>query len=126
MPADRQDVGIALIDNELDAEQIDQLSLQLREELRQSDIDSVEYLTAGQAPPHTKAIDIIAFGGLLVTIAESVGALSSMLGTIQNWLSRRGKGAVKVQIGDDILELSNVSDERQQDIIDAFLARHGA
>jgi hypothetical protein len=126
MPADRQELGIALIDDDLDAEEVDQLAQQLREELLQSDVESVDFVTAGEAPPHTRAIDIIALGGLLVTVAESVGALGTVVDTVRNWLTRRGRGQVKLQIGDDVLELSNVSKRDQEQLIDAFLARHAS
>ena len=126
MPADRQELGIALIDDDLDAEEVDQLAQQLREELLQSDVESVDFVTAGEAPPHTRAIDIIALGGLLITVAESVGALGTVVDTVRNWLTRRGRGQVKLQIGDDVLELSNVSKRDQEQLINAFLARHAS
>lgn len=115
---------IALIDEELDAEEVDQLAQQLREELLQAEVDSVDFVTAGEAPAHTRAIDVIALGGLLVTVAESVGALGTVIEIVRNWLSRRGRGQVKLQIGDDVLELSSVSKRRQEQLINAFLARH--
>jgi hypothetical protein len=126
MPADRQELGIALVDDDLDAEELDKLAQRLGEELRLSEVDSVDFVTAGEAPAHTRGIDIIAVGGLLVTIAQSVGALGSVIETVQNWLSRRGRGQIKLQIGDDVLELSSVSKKDEEQLIGAFLARHAA
>jgi hypothetical protein len=124
MQPNQQQVGIALADDDLDDEEIDQIAQQLRAELLESEVDSVDFVAAGEAPPHTRAIDIIALGGLLVTVSESVGALNSVIETVRSWLSRRGRGSVKLQIGDDSLELASVSKERQDELIDAFLARH--
>lgn len=124
MPTDRRELAVALIDDDLDAEEVDELTQQLREELLESDVYSVELVTAGEAPPGTRGIDIVVLGGLMVHIAESLDALSAVIGTIRHWLSRRGRGVVKLQIGDDVLELSSASKEDQERLVDAFLNRH--
>lgn len=124
MPANRQELAIALIDDDLDAEEVGELTQQLREELLESDVNSVELVTAGEAPSGTRAVEIVVLGGLLVKVVESVDALSAVVGTIRHWLSRRGRGKVKLQLGDDVLELSSVSREDQERLVNAFLSRH--
>jgi hypothetical protein len=124
MRPDQQKLGLTIIDDDLDSEEIDQLAQQLRVELLESDADSVDFVSVGEAPLGTRAIDIAALGGLLVTVSESIEALSTVIDTVRRWLSRRGRGSVKLQIGDDILELSSVSKAREDQIVNAFLARH--
>jgi hypothetical protein len=124
MPTSEKELGIVLVDDDLDDEEVDELTQQLREELLESDVDSVELVTAGEAPPGTRGLEILVIGGLLVKVAESVDALSTVIGTIRHWLSRRGRGKIKIQLGDDVLELSSVSKADQERLVDAFLNRH--
>jgi hypothetical protein len=125
MSADEAELAVVLVDDDLDAEEIDELSHQLRDELLELDVDSVEFISAGQAPSNTRAIEVFVLGGLLVKLAESFDSLATMIGTIRNWLSRRGAGSIKIQLGDDVLELSHPSKKDEERLIAAFLERHG-
>ena len=62
-----------------DAERIDQLTGHLRRELGQLDVDAVHPLADGEAPPGTRGLEIMAVGGLLVTLGKSAQSLASVL-----------------------------------------------
>jgi hypothetical protein len=59
-----------------------------------------------------------------VTLGPTV--LGSVVDTVRAWLSRdRGRSA-RLQLGDDVLELSDASPEQQEQLISAFLARNAS
>lgn len=120
-----QEFAVVLVDDALDAEEIDELTQQLRDELLELDVDSVELIPAGEAPANTRAVEIFVLGGLLVKAAQSFNALNSAIGTMRDWLSRRNGVKIKIQLGDDVLELSNASKKDEERLIAAFLDRRG-
>ncbi len=109
-----------------DAERIDQLTGHLRRELGQLDVDAVHPLADGEAPPGTRALEIMAVGGLLVTLGKSAQSLASVLTTIRAWLARSPGPVrtVRVELGGDVLELSQASAAEQQRLIELFVSRH--
>jgi hypothetical protein len=115
------------IDADADPEELASLSRQLRNELLQLDFESVELPTIGPAPDGSKAIDAVAIGQLVAQLAASADALKVVVGTIKAWL-RRGQvaHAIKLQMDDDVLEVTGVSSEDEKRLIDVWIARHAS
>lgn len=107
---------------DVDLEELDLLSHQLRDELLQLDIEDVEHLREGTAPPGSKAVDPAAVGAMVVTLAPAV--LPGVIGLLQSWLRGRPAAGVKVTLGRDSLELTNATTEQVEQLTRAFLARH--
>ncbi len=109
-----------------DAERIDQLTGHLRREIGQLEVDGVRGLPAGEAPPGTRGLEIMAVGGLLVTLGKSAQSLASVITTIRGWLARSPGPVrtVRLELGGDVLELSQASAAEQQRLIELFVARH--
>jgi hypothetical protein len=110
-----------------DPERVAVLTGYLRDELRQLDVDDVSALSAGVPPPGSRAFDAVAVGGLLVTLGRSADGLRSVVGAVRKWLAR-GDGVrrtVRLELGGDVLELSEASAAEQQRLIDLFVRRHG-
>jgi hypothetical protein len=59
-----------------------------------------------------------------VTLAASGGVLTTLINTLQSWLSRRDNHSVTLEIGDDKLVITSASTKEQRMLIDAFIARH--
>jgi hypothetical protein len=117
----RLDVGV---EPDADAAELDQAASQLRQELLGLDVDAVERLR-GEAPPQgTRAGEATLLGALVVDLGRE--ALAAVMRTIQSWIARRLDRSVKVTLGEDLIELTNVSDEDQRRLIDSFLARHAS
>ena len=117
----RIDVGV---EPDADAAELDEATMQLRSELLELDVEDVERPTAGPPPPGARAAEVALLGTLLVTAGQEViRALGRVLG---DWLSRGAKRTIKLQLDNDIIELTSVSEEDQQRLLDAFLARHTA
>jgi len=121
----KTDVIIRIDSASDDDEEIDRTTRQLREELSDLNIDSVGLVKTGSAPKGSKAgEDIIAWGSLLVSLAASGGVLPSLIGTVQSWLSRRENAKISMEIDGDKLEVSGVSSEEQNRLIDIWVKRH--
>jgi len=120
------ELAVRVAEEGADAERLDELAQLLRAELLRLDVDDVRPLRAGDAPPGARGLDVIAVGGLLVTIGRSVGGLMPVVSAISKWLSRGGEPTrkVRIQVGDDALELSSVTAAEQERLIAMFVSRH--
>lgn len=107
-----------------DDEELEELTRLLRDELLELDVDDVDIVEGGEAPDGTKAASTFSWGNLLVTMAASGGVLTSLIGAVRSWLSRNEGKSVTLVIGEDRLELSNLSSEEQAKLIDVFVRRH--
>ena len=116
-----------VIDAGEDAQERDDLTTKLRRELLRLDVDAVERPSAGEAPPGARAVDLVALGTLIVTISKGAAAIAPLIAAIRSWLTTRGGGTVKVQIGNDHIEVTgtDLSDE-QKALVAMWTRRHEA
>ena len=98
----------------------------LTTELLDLDVDDVRALTTDDVPEASKAVELAVLGALLVRLAKSPRALLGVVRTIKGWVERTGTRSVKVQIGDDVLEVTGVSSDDQHALIDSWIERHSA
>jgi hypothetical protein len=118
---------IQLSEEGADAERLDTLTGYLRQELLDLDTGQVSPLRVGETPAGTRAFDVVAVGGLVVSLINS-DALQAVVATVKNWLSRgQSTGhAVRLEIDGDAIDLSAASTAEQERLIDMFITRHGA
>jgi hypothetical protein len=119
-------VNLQLAEDGADAERLDSLTGFLRQELLQLDVEDVTALRAGEAPPGTRGFDVVAVGGLMVTLGRSVAGLRAVVSAVGKWLGR-GEGTartVRLEIDGDVLELSGATAADQQRLIELFVSRH--
>jgi hypothetical protein len=69
-----------------------------------------------------RAVDVFA---AVVAMLTSSTVLPSLFKTLQTWLEQR-KASVRIQLGDDQIELSGNTTREQQELVEAFLRRHDA
>ena len=110
-------------DPETDEQEMEEFWRRLRQELAELDVDAVDQVRGGEAPAGAKG-DSVTLGMLLVTLAASGGVLTTLISTVQSWLTRQKRHAVTLEIEGDKLVITNASSEQQQRLIDAFLSRH--
>jgi hypothetical protein len=110
---------------ETDEEELAELTRQLREELLELDVEAVGLVRAGEAPERAKAGDPVTWGALLVALVASGGVLTTLINTLQSWLTRHERRSVTLEIGGDKLEVTGISSEEQQRLINTWLSRHG-
>ncbi|HEX6337711.1 MAG TPA: hypothetical protein VFZ85_12205 [Jiangellaceae bacterium] len=117
---------VQLAEEGADPERLDELTRFLRDELLQLDVDDVTALRVGEPPPGARVFDVIAVGGLLVSLSRSAEGLRQIVSAIRKWLAR-GEGArrtVRLEIDGDALELSEASAADQERLIGLFVSRH--
>lgn len=118
-----REVTIGIRDADADAERLDELSSALRRELLDLGVAGVDRVSAGEAPPGTRALEMASIGMLLVAFQESLPVISGIVGVIRGWLaSARGTRAVELTIGDQTLKIDSASPEQQDRLIDEFVA----
>ena len=120
------ELRLRLSEDGADAERLDALTGFLRQELLQLDVEDVTPLRAGESPPGSRGFDVVAIGGLLVSFRPSAEGLRAVVVAVRKWLAR-GEGirrTVRLEIGGDVLELSEATAADQQRLVDLFVNRH--
>ncbi|MGW2834978.1 hypothetical protein [Streptomyces sp. NPDC001286] len=117
---------ILLTDEDAEAEDVAELTGYLRRELLDLDVDDVTALPGGQVPPGARAVDVAQVGSLLVSLGSSATALSQVMGVIRSWLGRHHAThpSLHLQLGDDVLEVSEATDAQVADAFKIFVQRH--
>lgn len=105
-----------------DAQELADLADQLRGELLDLDLASVAPLTADEVPEGAKGIGPLA--GWLVTQFATLDGLRAVMAAVRAWASRTQR-TVEISVGGDVLKVTAATAEQQEEIIDAWLARHG-
>ncbi|MFJ9543902.1 hypothetical protein ACIRPX_42770 [Streptomyces sp. NPDC101225] len=124
------DVVVGLTpDGVADAEVSERLARRLRAEMRGLDLDSLRMLAEGAVPERAKAGtgDAVTMGAVVLAASASGGVLPSLVGLLQDWLGRQSaRYRISVTIDGDTLELERATAEERQQLITAFVRRHGA
>lgn len=110
--------------SEADAEELAALAVQLREQLLELDIESAEPATLGQAPPGTRAGEVLVAGALTVMLAQSSGLLTAIVETVKSWASLSRERSVKLEVDGDVLEVNGITRSDQRELIQAWIDRH--
>ncbi|XVU23776.1 hypothetical protein ACQPZJ_42080 [Actinoplanes sp. CA-054009] len=122
------DLRLYLAEEGADAERLDLLTGQVRDQIGLLDVDDVRRLGSAEAPPTgARAIDVGAVGALLVMLGNSATGLKEVVSVVRGWLGR-GDGTrrtVRLELGGDVLEISEASEAEQQRLIDLFVNKHG-
>jgi hypothetical protein len=105
-----------------DAEELADLAGQLHAELLGVDDASVGPLPAGAVPEGAKGLGDVA--GWLVAQFGTLDGLRALVAAVRGFASRTGR-TVEVSIGGDPIKVTGATSQQQQQLIDAWLARHG-
>ncbi len=79
-----------------DNAELDELTRQLKTELQELDIDSVEQVSAGIAPQGTKGMELIEIGQMAVTLAPAI--LPPLFELLKSWIDRKPSTPVKIKV----------------------------
>ena len=108
-------------------EKLELITRRLREEILRLDVENVDLVKAGETPNGARSGDVVALGSLLVTLATSSGVLPSLINTVQSWLGRtKGSHSITLEVGGDKLEVTGISSQTQQQLIDTWLKHQEA
>ena len=75
---------------------LDELTRQLKTELQELDIDSVEQVSAGIAPQGMKGMELIEIGQMAVTLAPAI--LPPLFELLKSWIERKPSTPVKIKV----------------------------
>lgn len=119
------ELRVQLSEDGADPERLDTLTGYLRRELLQLDVEDVSTVKAGEPPDGARAVDVLAVGGLLVSLSNSAG-LRAVVSALRRWLAGGGqtRRTVRLELDGDLIELSEVSAAEQERLIDVFVSRH--
>lgn len=81
---------------ESDAEELDRLTRQLRDEIKELNVESAEMAKGGDAPAGTKSAELILFNQMVVTLAPTL--IPQVVGLIKQWTERRPTTPVKIKV----------------------------
>ncbi|MFI9757900.1 hypothetical protein ACIHFB_08155 [Streptomyces sp. NPDC051963] len=108
---------------DVDQEELDELTLRLREQIMlELDVHNVELLRSDGVPEGAKPGEVIALGAMTVTVAPLV--LRGVLRLLETWIQNRPVRTVSITIGEDVLEVEATSSADQRRLIDAFIHAH--
>jgi hypothetical protein len=108
-----------ITDTSTEADELEVLTLALRDELLRLEVASVDHVIDPPAPPDSK-------GGLLggwLAVHLGPEALRRVLSTVAAWATRAHR-TVELSIDGDVLKLSGVDASTQTRIVDEWFARH--
>ena len=110
-----------ITDTSTESDELEALTLALREELLGLDVTSVDPVTNPQAPPDAKGGLTMLGGWLAVHLGPE--ALRRVITTVTGWATRANR-TVELSIDGDTLKLSGVDAVTQAKIVDQWFARH--
>jgi len=107
-----------------DSEKRAELARSLREELLElHDIAGADLVRSSAVPAGAKG-DAVMLGTILVTLAASGGVLTTLINSVQSWLTRNDRHSVTVEMGGDKLTITGSSSAEQTRLLDAWIERH--
>jgi hypothetical protein len=79
-----------------DVAELDALTRQLRTEVEELSVDSIQQVSAGIAPEGTKAVDLAAIGQMAVTLAPAI--VPPLFDLLKSWVERKPSTPVKIRV----------------------------
>ena len=116
------DLLVSLDPDGADDEELDELTGQLRRELLELDVQSVERPSGGSLPPGTRGAGALAIGELIVHAATTPALVTAVLAVVQGWLRRAGRRSARIEANGKVLDVKGISAGDQHAIIAAFVA----
>ncbi|MFI6044593.1 hypothetical protein ACIA8C_23400 [Nocardia sp. NPDC051321] len=108
-----------------DADDAERLTRQLRAELSELDLNSIDVVRAGPPPDAAKSVDPVTVGALVVALSASGGVFTALIETLRDWLSRQAAAKkIAVTIDGDTVELERATAAERGALVEAFLQRH--
>jgi hypothetical protein len=112
-------------DPELDAEAVERLGRQLRNELGELDVESIRNRAGGPAPDRAKGADAATLTEIVLTMNAAGGVFPTALGILRDWLARHTtRNRIEITVDGDTLKLDSASVAERQELISAFVQRH--
>jgi hypothetical protein len=102
-----------------DESELEALALELEDELRELEVDSVMPAT-GKAVAGSRG-DPITLGVLLVKVGPV--AIQAVVRTVQAWIKRSDARSIRIKAGDDEIEIHGLPEADERRLIEDWLSR---
>jgi len=79
-----------------DANELDELTRQLRDQVTELNIHSVESVSARETPSGTKSVDPAVIGQMVVTLAPTI--VPPLFELLKSWIERKPSTPVKIRV----------------------------
>jgi hypothetical protein len=89
-------IELSLEGGDGDRTELDELTRQLRAEVEELNIDSIDEVSAGVAPEGTKAADLTAIGQMAVTLAPAI--VPPLFDLLKSWVERKPSTPVRIKV----------------------------
>ena len=98
-------VTLQIVEADQDADELDRLTRDLRDEIQDLDVGPVELVRGGSAPAGAKALEALTLGSLAVSVLPA--AVPKLVEFLQSWAMRgeSRKIKIKTQVGDRSVEV---------------------
>ncbi len=90
---------------------------QLRKEILELDVESVEIPFTKELPVGVKSNDPISLGTLIIAFAASQGVFSSLINLLTMWVTRQERKKLLIQFGENKIELQGIPEEEQKELL---------
>ena len=101
-----------------DEQELAELTQNLRDDLLETGVESVEQVREAAAPAGSKG-DAVTLATLAVTLAPT--ALTGLINMLQSWLTRHERTSVTLKWGDKVLTVTGTLSKEQQQVIADWL-----
>ena len=107
---------------DMDADELDNLTADLRKALLELDVDAVAPITTNEPPIGAKPAEAFTVGALAITTSPVL--IASVVRLIETWIKNRPLRKLTLTIGDDHLEINQASRGEQRLVVESFIAEH--
>jgi len=119
------EIQVGVAEEGSDTGRLEELALQLRQEILELDVQSVQPYAVGEAPEGTRGSAAAVAGALVVSLQPTVAAVTALVALARDWLRRSGaQRSVRVEIDGDVLELTGTSTELQLRLVNDWINKH--
>jgi hypothetical protein len=97
---------------------------QLRRELLEIDVNSVQQMSCEELPVGARVADPVTLGALIVAFGASGGVFTKLIDVLHDWLGRDEKRSVTLEIAGDKMTVSGTTEEESKRLVDDWITRH--
>jgi hypothetical protein len=116
------DFQIFVESSEADIQEMEKLTLGLRQELLDLDVENVDLVRERDIPDGAKAIEPISWGVLLIKLAASKGALTMLTQTLERWLTSHQTSSITIEYEGKKLSVNGfITPNERQQLIDNWI-----
>ncbi len=109
---------------EVDNAELYDLTLNLRAELLQLDVERAELADSGEAPSGTRAASDWTEGILALSAICSSRTLRDIVDLVKSWMARNAARTVKLELNGDVIKITGASQRAEDKLVESWIDLH--